>query len=158
VIGFFEDVTVGEKTRLGSHTFTREEIVGFAAEWDPQPFHLDEEAGRASIFGSLCASGWHTACVAMRLMVDARAALRDAQQARGEPIPRLGVSPGVSKLRWLIPTQPGDTLTYYREVLGKRETRQPQWGLVHTRAWAVNQNGHEALSFESSVFIERRPR
>jgi len=156
MIGFFEDIVVGQKSVLGSHEFTREAIVEFARQWDPQPFHLDEAAGHASIFGSLCASGWHTGCVAMRLIVEARDRFRAERLANGEALPPLGVSPGMMKMRWPNPTRPGDVVTYASEVLGKRETRQPQWGLAHIRTFGVNQLGLEAISFESHVFVGRR--
>lgn len=155
MIAFWEDVAIGDRDILGTHTFSRDEIVEFAREWDPQAFHLDEAAAQTSIFGGLCASGWHTGCVAMRLVVEARDAFRAARERAGEPLPPLGVSPGFSNMRWPVPTRPGDTLTYSAEVLGKRETKRPQWGLVHVRTSAHNQRGEEAISFESMVFVAR---
>lgn len=156
MIKFYEDYVVGEETALGAHAFTREEIVAYAGEFDPQPFHVDDDAGRASIFGSLCASGWHTASVAMRMIVDGRDARRAECIARGEPVPPIGVSPGISKLRWPHPTRPGDVVTFRSRVESMRETRRPQWGLVGQRTWGINQEGREALSFEGLVFIARR--
>jgi acyl dehydratase len=156
LIVYFEDVVVGAQNRLGAHLFTREEIVAFASQWDPQPFHVDEAAARASIFGALCASGWHTGAVAMRLIVDARKAFEAERRAKGEPTPPLGVSPGMRDMRWPIPTLAGDELTYFSEVLDKRETKRPQWGLVHLRTTGVNQRGDLAMSFESWVFVARR--
>jgi acyl dehydratase len=156
VIKFYEDFVVGEENVLGSHEFTREAIVAFARAWDPQAFHLDEVAGKASIFGSLCASGWHTGCVAMRKIVDWRDAHRAASLARGENIPPLGVSPGVTNMRWPNPTRPGDVVTYHSRVTSKRETKRPQWGLVGIRTWGVNQDGLEAISFDSLVFSARK--
>jgi acyl dehydratase len=153
---YFEDVVVGDESPLGSHRFTRDEMVAFASQWDPQPFHVDEAAARSSMFGSLVASGWHTGCVAMRLIVDARKAFEDARRSRGEATPPLGVSPGMRNLRWPVPTRPGDELTYHSEVLDKRETKRPQWGLVHLRTRGVNQNGELAISFESWAFVARR--
>jgi acyl dehydratase len=152
----FEDVVPGEKSALGSHVFTRDEIVDFARQWDPQRFHVDEEAAKGSIFGSLVASGWHTGCVAMRLIVDSRQRFEQERRARGEPTPRLGVSPGMSNLKWPVPTRPGDEVSYFSEVLDKRETKQPQWGLVHLRTTGINQRGETAISFESWVFVARR--
>ncbi len=156
MIGFFEDIVVGQNSVLGSHEFTREAIIAFARAWDPKPFHLDEAAVRASIFGSLCASGWHTGCVAMRLIVEARDRFRGERSRPGETLPPLGVSPGILKMRWPNPTRPGDVVTYASEVLGKRETKRPQWGLAHLRTFGINQNGLEAISFESHVFVGRR--
>jgi len=156
MIVYFEDVVVGEKSLLGSHLFSRAEIVAFAQEWDPQPLHVDEEAARGSIFGSLCASGWHTGAVAMRLIVDARKAFEEQQRAKGVTTPPLGVSPGMREMRWPVPTRPGDELTYSSEVLDKRETKRPEWGLVHLLTTGVNQHGELAMSFQSWVFVARR--
>jgi len=153
---YFDDVIIGEKNRLGSHLFTRDEIVAFATQWDPQPFHVDEEAARRSAFGSLCASGWHTCAVAMRLVVDSRKAFEDERKALGEATPPLGVSPGLRNLRWPVPTRPGDEVTYFSEVLDKRETKRPEWGLVQLLTTGVNQRGELAMSFESWVFVARR--
>jgi acyl dehydratase len=156
VIKFHEDFVVGEESVLGSHEFTREEIIAFASLYDPQRFHIDEEAGKASIFGGLCASGWHTGCVAMRLIVESRDKGRAERIARGEAVPPLGVSPGVTNMHWANPTRPGDVVTYRSRILSTRETRRPQWGLVGLRTWGVNQNGAEAISFDSLVFVARR--
>ncbi len=156
MIKFYEDFSVGEESALGEHTFTREAIIAFARAFDPQPFHLDEAAGEASIFGGLCASGWHTAGVAMRKIVDWRDARRAEFFARGEQLPPLGVSPGARNIRWPRPVRPGDSLSFRSRVEWKRETRRPQWGLVGMRTWAVNQHGQEAYSFEGMVFVGRR--
>jgi len=91
---FFEDIRVGESDELGRHVFTAEEIKSFAARFDPQPFHLDEDAAARSHFGRLCASGWQTACVLMRLLIDLRRREDDARRARGEAVAQLGPSPG----------------------------------------------------------------
>jgi acyl dehydratase len=107
------------------------------------------------MFGSLCASGWHTGCVAMRLVVDSRQAFEAERRARGEATPPLGVSPGMRNMRWPIPTLPGDELTYYSQILDKRETKRPQWGLVHLETSGVNQRGEVAIAFESWVFVAR---
>ncbi len=88
---FYEDHRVGQTAVVGACEFTREAIIAFARAYDPQPFHLDDAAGAASRFGSLCASGWHTACVGMRALIDYREAQRAAAAARGEPLPPLGV-------------------------------------------------------------------
>jgi acyl dehydratase len=156
VIKFYEEFAIGDESVIGSHRFTREEIIDFATKWDPQRFHVDEEAAKASIFGGLCASGWHTGCVAMRLIVDSRVAIRDAKIARGEAVPPLGVSPGVTNMRWPNPTRPGDVVTYTSKVISMRETKRPQWGLVGLRTSGVNQHGLEAMSMEGLVFVARR--
>ena len=156
MIKFYEDFVIGDETVIGSHRFTREEIVAFATKWDPQRFHVDEEAAKASIHGGLCASGWHTGCVAMRLIVDSRDAIRRQTLARGEAVPALGVSPGFTNMRWPNPTRPGDIVSYGSKVTSMRETKRPQWGLVGVRTTGVNQNGLEAISFDSLVFVARR--
>ena len=100
---FFEDIRVGEVSELGRHTFTAEDIKAFAARFDPQPFHLDEAAAARSHFGRLCASGWHTACVWMRLMIAYRRREDEELRARGEAVGRLGPSPGFRDLAGLPP-------------------------------------------------------
>jgi acyl dehydratase len=156
VIVYYEEVAPGQKTFLGTHVFTREEIIDFASQWDPQRFHVDQEAAKHSMFGSLCASGWHTGCVAMRLIVDSRWAFEAERKARGIETPALGVSPGMRNMRWPTPTLPGDEISYYSEILDKRPTKRPDWGLVHLRTTGVNQQGEMAISFESWVFAGRR--
>lgn len=155
---FFEDIAVGETAEIGRHTFTADEIKAFAARYDPQPFHLDEAAAARSHFGRLCASGWHTACVWMRLLIDHRRREDDARRARGEPVAALGVSPGFRDLQWLKPVYPGDTITYGQEVLDKRASlSRRQWGILTARNIGTNQHGELVLSFVSSAFVERRP-
>ncbi len=156
MIKFYEDFVIGEENVLGSQAFTREEIIAYAIAYDPQPFHLDDAAGAASIYGSLCASGWHTACVAMRTLIDWRDARRNEAEARGERVPTLGVSPGVRDIRWPNPVRPGDVVTYTLLVESKRETRRPAWGLIGTHLRGVDQQGREVLSMHSLVFAARR--
>jgi MFS family permease len=100
---FFEHISVGERTEIGRYTFTADAIKAFAARFDPQPFHLDEAAAERSHFGRLCASGWHTACVWMRLVIEHRKREDDERRARGEAVAALGVSPGFRDLKWLKP-------------------------------------------------------
>ena len=154
---YFEDHVVGGKATLGSHRFTREAIVGFARKFDPQPFHLDEAAAAASIFGGLCASGWHTVSAAMRQLVDYRAAARNAAAARGESLPPLGLGAGVRDLRWLLPVRPDDVVTFTYEVQSKRGTRRPEWGLVAGRIVGVNQDGREVCALTILSLVARRP-
>ena len=153
MIGWFEDVEIGVERTLGSHTFTREAIIAFAREYDPQRFHVDEEAAKASIFGGLCASGWHVAAAAMRVIVDSRERWR---AGLAEPLPPLGVSPGIENLRWPNPTRPGDTVTFYSRVTAKRETKRPDWGLVSITTWGVNQEGRAAITMDNKAFTARR--
>jgi len=103
---FFEDIRVGEITNLGRHTFTADDIKAFAARFDPQPFHLDEAAAARSHFSRLCASGWHTACVWMRLTVNYRRREGEELRSRGEQAAQLGPSPGFRDLKWPKPVYP----------------------------------------------------
>ena len=142
-----DDLEPGQIHDLGRRTLERDEIVAFARDWDPQPFHLDEQSAAASIYGGLIASGWHTVCVFMRLFADgllARAA------AMG--------SPGVDELRWLKPVRPGDTLEARLEVLDVRPSRsRPDRGIVRARSVALNQHGEEVLTFVATLLFRRRP-
>jgi acyl dehydratase len=147
---YFEDIEVGERTELGSYTFSAEDIKQFAERFDPQPFHIDEEAAKRSHFGGLIASGWHTASIFMKLQ--AQAILKRAM----EPA-TTGVSPGFRNLRWLKPVYAGDTLSYHTAVIRKRElSTRPQWGIVFNQVTALNQHGEVALEIESSVLVARR--
>jgi acyl dehydratase len=142
----FEDFQVGAVHHLGAHTFTREEIVGFARRYDPQPFHLDEDAARDSIYGGLIASGWQTGSVCFRLAVDALI---------GEAA-SLG-SPGIDELRWLAPVRPGDTITARAEVLEARPSRsKPDRGIVRIRYDAHNQRGEHVFSMIGPGLFLRR--
>lgn len=154
--GFFDELVVGESFELGSLVFTPEEIVAFARSFDPQPFHMDGEAAKKSSFGSLCASGWHTAAGWMAAMVSHRR----RQEAMLAPAvaPRLGPSPGFKNLRWLKPIYAGDRITYHSAVADKRASlSRPEWGLFFHHNTGVNQNGETVFSFDGCVFIERKP-
>jgi acyl dehydratase len=154
---YFEDLQIGVRMELGSHTFTADEIKAFAARHDPQPFHLDEAAAAASHFGRLCASGWQTAAMWMRLMVDHLRRGDEARRARGEPVAELGPSPGFRDLRWFKPVYPGDTISYASEVTETRPLNsRPGWGLMRIRNTGTNQHGELVISFVSTAFVERR--
>ena len=154
---FFEDIKVGDRAEVGRHTFTADEIKKFATKFDPQPFHLDEAAARKSIFGALCASGWHTASVWMRLMVEHNKREDAAQRARGEAVAALGPSPGFRELKWLKPVYVGDTITYATEIVETRASNsRPGWGLMSFKNTGVNQNHEPVISFISVAFVERR--
>ena len=145
---FYEDVEVGESGWTGSHEVEREAILDFGRRFDPQPFHVDEQAAAASHFGGLVASGWHTAAMAMRMMVDSLVA------SGGES---LG-SPGVEDLRWLRPVRPGDTLRAHLEVVGKRElASRADRGLVRLATRVYNQHEQEVMSMTSLGLFRRRP-
>ena len=154
---FFEDIAVGDKIEIGKHTFTAEAIKAFATRFDPQSFHLDENAAARSHFGALCASGWHTAAMWMRLMVEHHRREDDARRSRGDPIAALGPSPGFRELKWLRPVYVGDTISYATEVLETRASAsRPQWGLMTIRNTGVNQKGEPVISFISVAFVARR--
>jgi acyl dehydratase len=157
VFYFYEDLVIEEPIAFGSHTFTAEEIKAFAREFDPQAFHLDEEAAKQSHFGKLCASGWHTMAVWMRMMVDKRSQVVAEMAARGEPVPTLGPSPGFRDLRWHKPVYVGDTISYSSTVIDKRPSNsRPDWGVISVRTTGMNQNGEPVISVVSTAFAARR--
>jgi len=144
---YWEDFPPGETMEMGAHTFTEDEIIAFARQFDPQPFHVDPEAARHSFFKGLIASGWHTCSVAMRLMVD-RYVGRSAS---------LG-SPGLDNIRWLAPVRAGDTITYRRTTTATRPSEsKPGIGLVHSRWEATNQRGETVMTMEGWGMFRRRP-
>ncbi len=144
---YWEDFKVGEMTEIGRHTFSAEEIIAFARQFDPQPFHVDPEAAGKSFYGGLIASGWHTCSVAMRFICESY--INRAVS--------LG-SPGVDNIRWKKPVRPGDTLAFRRQVLEARASKsRPNAGLVKTRWEAVNQDGETVLSMEGWNMFGRRP-
>jgi acyl dehydratase len=155
-MNYFEDLNVGERAVLGSYTFTAENIKAFATRYDPQSFHLDEEAAKHSHFGALCASGWHTAAAAMRLIALFNQRDLAARNERGERVPKLGPSPGVRDLRWVKPVYVGDCVTYASEIRELRAGRRPEFGLVVSHVTGTNQNGELVYSAQGSVFVERR--
>jgi acyl dehydratase len=153
---YFEDLRVGARTELGSHTFTADEIKAFAREFDPQPFHLDEEAAARSHFGALCASGWHTAALCLRHVVLARHREQAEQRRRGEPVAKTGPSPGLRDVKWPAPVYAGDTITFAQEIVELRAlANRPEVGLRIARHTGTNQRGELVYSVLSSTFIER---
>ena len=156
---YFDDIQVGDRSEIGSYTFTADAIKSFAVRFDPQPFHVDEAAAQRSHFGALCASGWQTAVIWMRLMVDYRRRDAEARRARGAPVAQVGPSPGFRELKWLKPVYVGDTVTFATEVTATRPSNsRPDWGLMTIFNTGTNQNGERVISFISTAFIERRPR
>ena len=155
---YFEDIQVGETMVLGRHTFTVDEIKAFAHRFDPQPFHVDEKAAAESHFGALAASGWQTAAIWMRLMVDYRRRMADAARARREPVAGIGPALGFRDMKWHKPVYADDTIAYTSEVAGLRPSgSRPAQGLMTIRATGVNQSGVLVFSFLSTTFVERRP-
>lgn len=143
---YWEDLQPGSVRELGSVTPTAQEIRAFATQFDPQPFHLDEEAGRRSVFGALCASGWHTCSMAMRLTVDN---FLNESSSMG--------SPGLENIRWTKPVYPGDTLKLTHRVTESRPLNsKPDIGLVRA-VWEMhNQRGEQVLQMEGYGMFRRR--
>ncbi len=154
---FFEDINVGDRREVGSFTFTAEAIKKFAAQFDPQRFHLDEEEGRKSLFGGLAASGWHVASVCMKLLINDRDRLAKEAEARGEEIAVWGPSPGFREMRWIRPVLAGDTISYASEIVSKRTSdSRPGWGVLQARNTGTNQRGEVAFSFVGIAFVPLR--
>jgi acyl dehydratase len=156
-VKFFEDIQVGDVFEVGRYTFTADNIKAFATRFDPQPFHVDEEAAARSHFGALVASGWHTALAWMRLMIDHRRRIDETMLARGEPVAGIGPALGFRDLKWLKPVYVGDIIDYKSEVTELRlSNSRPRFGLMTFRSTGVNQNGEPVLSLISATFVERR--
>src|SRR5260370_4563919 len=133
--------------RVGRASFPEEELVVFARQFDPQPFHVDAEAAKASMFGGLIASGWHIAAKMMRLFVDNYIDRRTA----------LG-SPGLDELRWLKPVRPGDTLSGWVECAAKVPSKsKPELGIIHGHWLVTNQKGGAAMTTKGINMVRRRP-
>lgn len=144
---YFEDFVVGQIFNSGRLRVDKEAILAFAREFDPQPYHLDEEAARNSVFGGLVASGWHTAALTMRLLVD------------GEFRPADGIlGVGFDELSWPRPVRPGDELHVRSEVLELRPSRsRPDRGMIKTRNTTFNQNNEAVQIFAAKLIVPRRP-
>jgi len=157
-IPFFEEIAVGDRLDLGEATFDEADIIRFAKDFDPQFFHVDPAAAKASIFGGLIASGWHTGANWMRVMVRSRMTAAANAAGRGTRSARLGPSPGLLGLRWIKPVFAGDTIRYSSAIIETRESRsRPDWGVVRHYNTGVNQRGETVFSFFGAVFWERRP-
>ena len=143
---YYEDIDIGDTREFGAYEVTSEEIVEFAEQYDPQPFHTDEEAASESAFGELVASGWHTASICMRLLVEGALEEQAAMGARG-----------VDELRWRRPVTPGDVLSVRTEVLDKRVSESdPRRGYVDTLLEGQNQDDEVVISWIGLGMIERR--
>lgn len=141
---FYEDLAVGQKQAFGRYEVTREEVIEFASKYDPQPFHLDDEAAAATHFGRLSASGWHTCAMTMAMLVENLKANRQAG---------LG-SPGIDQLRWKKPVFPGDTLRCESVVIEKRRSgSRPEMGIFKSSLTVFNQNDEPVLEMVSNGLI-----
>lgn len=144
---------IGETIDLGSHTFEAEAIKAFARKYDPQLFHVDEEAAKKSVFGGLCASGWHTAATWMKLNLESRL---DATRWSGPgPVPEFGPSPGFKNLKWPKPVYAGETVTFMRTALSHRPlaTRRG-WRLLALRSEGFDSTGDKVIEFDSAVLVK----
>ena len=145
---YFEDLELGAETYYGSYEVTREEVLEFAHKYDPQPFHISDEAAAKTHFGRIAASGWHTA--AMTMAVIARYVVGHEQAGLG--------SPGIDDLRWRKPVYPGDTLHVRGTIVEKTPSRsRPEMGSFRTDTVVTNQDDQPVMSFTSIVLIRRRP-
>jgi acyl dehydratase len=143
---YFEDFVVGEVMVLPGRQISRAEIIAFAAEYDPQPFHLDEDAARASMLGGLAASGWHSCCLLMRIISDGL--MSDA---------RFMGAPGVEEVRWLAPLRPGDTISVRATVLETRVSRsRPELGFIKFLFEMNNARGDVLTTLTVSPMFARR--
>ena len=145
---YFEDIEPGTKSAFGRYEVTRDEVIEFATKYDPQPFHLSDEAAAETHFGHIAASGWHTASMMMRMLVDNMSAIQQAG---------LG-SPGLDELRWLKPVYPGDVLRVETEILDKRPSRsRPDMGSFRSQATIRNQDDIVVMTVISIGLIRMRP-
>jgi acyl dehydratase len=143
---YYEDFTAGQTREFGPRTVTREEIVAFASEFDPQPMHLDENAAKKTILGGLGASGWHTCVVMMRLLCDGL--LLDSS-SQG--------SPGIDEVKWKKPVRPGDALSVRHTVLETRDSKsRPEVGLVRQQCDVLNQRGETMLEMRFTAMFGKR--
>ncbi len=154
--GFFEDLAVGHRIELGRQTFAPETITTFAGAYDPQSFHLDADAARASHFGGLVASGWQTAAFWMKHYVAARTRAVQSREVAGLPWAAGGPSPGFDDLKWLGPVRAGETIAYAVEIAGKRPTKRLGWGLVHLKG-SGTAAGAPVFSVVARVLWPMRP-
>ncbi len=143
---YLEDFEVGQKFSSGKLRVEKEQIKSFAAEFDPQPFHLDDDAARKTMFGGLAASGWHTAAITMKLLVES-----DLKPAGGI------VGAGFDELRWPLPVRPGDELRVESEILNVRTSKShPQQGLIKVRTTTLNQNDQPVQVAVGNLVVPRR--
>ena len=143
---YWEDFKVGEVEQIGGKRVDKDEIIAFALQYDPQPFHIDEAVAKQSMYGGLIASGWHTCAMVMRMMCDAYM-LRSASVG----------SPGIDNLKWLKPVRPGDTINARRTTLETRESKsKPHIGIVNNLWEVFNQDGEMVMTMQGYGMFRRR--
>jgi acyl dehydratase len=144
---YFEDMEVGAKHSFGNYDVTRDEVVEFATKYDPQAFHLDDEAAAKTYFGKVSASGWHTCAMTMRMLVD---------DMTGKKFASLG-SPGVDEIRWLRPVYPGDSLHCESELIEKRQSSsKPEMGSYRSKVAVINQDDQAVMTMITIALIRVR--
>jgi len=144
---YFEDITVGDVAEFGAYNVTKEEVIDFATKYDPQPFHLDEEQAKVSVFGGLCASGWHSCAMTMRMLVD---------HMRERRVASMG-SPGMDSIKWIRPVMVGDTLHVQASVDAKRESKsRPEIGFLKGTYKVTNQKGENVMVMHSNYMVAKR--
>lgn len=146
---------IGTTVTLGSHTFEPDEIKAFARKYDPQVFHVDEEAAKKSVLGGLCASGWHTAATWMKYNLEKRMETEGVRWTGPGPVPEFGPSPGFKNLKWLKPVYAGETVTFTRTALAHRPiASRPGWRLLTLICAATDSTGDKVIEFESAVLVK----
>lgn len=150
---YFDEIEPGRVDQLGTYEFTREAVLKFARAYDPQAFHLSDEAAAKSHFGKLAASGWHTAAGWMRCYVETSMRLAGERTDPAES----GPSPGFTQLKWIKPVHAGDIVSYRTTITGKRDhAGKRDWGLVETFNEGHNQRGELVFSFNGKVLVKKR--
>lgn len=144
----------GSKNMLGTFTFEADEIIAFAKKYDPQVFHVDPVAAEDSLFGALCASGWHTISVWMKLQRAYAENQIAGLKEKGMAVPEFGPSPGLRVIKWPRPVFAGDRVSYFTEIVEIRASKsRPEWHIMVQNCGGINQSSQDVLSFKSSVFI-----
>ncbi|MFK0690188.1 MaoC family dehydratase [Mesorhizobium sp. IMUNJ 23033] len=146
---------IGVTVTLGSHTFEPDDIKAFARKYDPQVFHVDEEAAKTSVLGGLCASGWHTAATWMKYNLEKRMETEGVRWTGPGPQPEFGPSPGFRNLKWLKPVYAGETVTFMRTALAHRPlAARPGWHLLTLLCEASDSTGDKVIEFDSAVLVK----
>lgn len=153
---YFEEIDVGEVIDLGDFHFTAELIKSYSEIYDPLPFHIDEEAAKVGPFKALSASGWQVSSIWMHCMYRTLTEMAKRRSSLGEPVAKMGPSPGFKNMKWLAPVLADDTISYSCEITNKRSSQsRSDWGILFIHNYGANQHGVRVMEFDGSVFIER---